>query len=143
MLPPNTARPGRSVWDGVGRGTFEGHVDSFYHTGFVPDSRVLVKEDWPEQCNQTVLPFAIEKQLSDDLAFIAACEYGVGYMTVATVEPARGEPCGLTVRLAANKGICNRVKCAIEELFITLERCARKGRVTFFISWLLILDCGC
>ena len=109
----------------------------------MPESRVFLEEDRPKQYNQYMLSFAIVKQLSDDLAFIAACEYGVGYVTVATVEPARGEPCGLTVRLAANEGICDRVKCAIEELFITLERCARKGRVTFFISWLLILDRGC
>jgi hypothetical protein len=128
MQPPNTARLGRSVWDGVDRRKFESHVDAFSRTGFVPDSQVLLEEDWPKESNQDVLPFAIEKQLSDDFAFIAACEYGVGYVTVATVEPARSEPWCLTLRLAANEGICDRVKCAIDELFGILERCATKSK---------------
>lgn len=129
MLPPNTALTGQSIWDRVGRETFEGHVDALHRTKYVPDSHVILEKDWPKPDDQDILPFAVERQLVDDFAFIAAREYGVGYVTAAAVEPARRKPWGLTVRLAANDGICNPVKDTIEELFSILERCARKGKV--------------
>jgi hypothetical protein len=138
MLLPNTAGPGQSIWDDIGRNAFEDHLDAFSRTGSVPESQVLLEEDWPKECNQDLLPFAVEKQLSGDFAFIAACEYGVGYVTAATVEPASGPWC-LTLRLAANEGVCDRVKCAIQELFYILERCARKGKGGLSLSSCLFL----
>ncbi|KAL1967136.1 hypothetical protein VTN77DRAFT_3427 [Rasamsonia byssochlamydoides] len=103
MLPPNTAKPGRSVWDRVGRETFERHTDALHRTKFVPDSQVLLEKDWPKQRNQDGLPFAVEKQLTDDFAFIAAYRYGARYVTAAAVEPG-----------------------SINELLSILQRCARK-----------------
>jgi hypothetical protein len=129
MLLPNTAELGRSVWDSIGRKTFEGHVDALHRARFVPKSWILSEKDWPKQRSKDVLPFAIEKQLCDDLSFIAAYEYGVGYVTVATVEPAKSEPGGLTLRLAANEGICNLVVEEIERILRTLEKCAQKSEV--------------
>lgn len=128
MLPPNTASPGRSIWDRVGRETFESHVDAFQRTKYVPDPHVLSEGDWPKPRDQDVLPFSVEKQLADDIAFIAACEYGVAHVTAAAVQPSKKEPCGLVVRLAANEGICDRVKYAMEELLSSLEQCAKKGK---------------
>ena len=126
-LPPNTATPGRSVWDGIGRKTFEKRVDALHQTRFLPQSWVLSEQDWPEKRSTDVFPFAIEKQLCDDLAFIAACEYGVRYVTVATLEPVNGGAGGLILRLAANEGIRDKVKDAVGKILRVLERCAQKS----------------
>jgi hypothetical protein len=124
MLSPNTAQRGRSVWDRVDRSTFEHALDSLHHTKFIPEPQVLQETDWPEPRGTQLLPFTIEKQLSDDIAFISAYEYGVQYVTVATIE---ADKQGLLVRLAANEGVCNVVMEELTRLFSVLEKCAEKG----------------
>ena len=79
-------------------------MDAFSHTGFMSNSRVLQEEEWPREPNPGGFPFGIEKQLCDDFAFIAAFEYGVGYVTVATIEPASSNTGSFLFRLAANEG---------------------------------------
>lgn len=129
-MPPDTAKPGGSVWDEMHRGTFESHVMALSRANAVPGSRIHREANWPEQGDRELLPFAVERQLADDFAFIAAYEYGVGYVTAAAIEPS-SEPNSLTVRLAANEGIDDGVKYAFEKLFHTLERCATKGRTYY------------
>jgi hypothetical protein len=125
MLSPNTTQPGQSVWDHLGRSTFENGIDRLHVTRFVPEPHILPDEDWPEQRGTDVLPFGIEMQLSDDIAFVSAYEYGVGYVTAAAVEASKQE--GLLVRLAANEGVCPLVIDAWKRLLTLLERCAKKG----------------
>ena len=125
MLCPNTARPDRSIWDTVSRKTFETNVDALSQAKIAPGPRILTRNDWPEQRQKDRLGFGISLQLSDDFAFISACDYGVGYVTVAAIEQARnGE---YTLRLAANEGICASVKTALLELLDVLRNCATKG----------------
>jgi hypothetical protein len=126
MLSPNTAQPGQSVWDYVGRNTFENGIDRLHGTRFVPEPYVLHDKDWPKPRGTDLLPFAIEMQLSDDIAFVSAYEYGVGYVTAATVEASKQG--GLVVRLAANEGVCLLVNDAWKRLLAILERCAKKGQ---------------
>jgi hypothetical protein len=126
MLPPNTAQPGRSIWDGVDRRTFESSVDRLHSTKFVPVPQVLHETDWPKARELETLPFAIEKQLSDDIAFVSAYEYGVRYVAAAAVEISEQD--GLLVRLAANEGVCDVVCDAWRCLFSVLERCAKKSQ---------------
>ncbi|KAF2433999.1 hypothetical protein EJ08DRAFT_20649 [Tothia fuscella] len=124
MLCPNTARPGRSIWDIVNRRTFESHVDALSHTNTVPEPSILARKDWPKQLKDGALDFGTVLQLSDDFAFIAACDYGVGYVTVATVQQAQdGE---YFLRLAANEGVSDRVKSTLLELLQILKDCAIK-----------------
>lgn len=125
MLSPNTAQPGRSVWNQVGREIFENRLDSLHVTKFVPEPHTLQEQDWPKPHGTEILPFDIEKQLSDDIAFVSAYEYGVRYVTAAAIEASEGE--GLLVRLAANEGVGALVVNAWTRLFSTLERCAKKG----------------
>jgi hypothetical protein len=125
MLCPNTARPDRSIWDTVSRKTFETNVDALSQAKIAPGPRILTRNDWPEQRQKDRLGFGISLQLSDDFAFISACDCGVGYVTVAAIEQARnGE---YTLRLAANEGICASVKTALLELLDVLRNCATKG----------------
>jgi hypothetical protein len=125
MISPNTAQPGRSIWNRIDRETFENGLDSLHNTNFVLGPQTLQEEDWPKPHTTEVLPFAIEKQLSDDIAFVSAYEYGVRYVTAAAVEASECE--GLLIRLAANEGVCATVVDALTRLFSTLERCAKKG----------------
>jgi hypothetical protein len=126
MLPPNTAQPGRSIWAGVGRDTFERDVHALHRTGFVPPSQSLRKEEWPESQKDEILPFSVEKQISDDIAFISAYEYGVQYVTAATVHASERE--GLTIRVAANEGVSACVQHALQRIFLFLEECSSKGK---------------
>lgn len=125
MLSPNTAQPGQSIWDQINREIFERDIDSLHQTKYIPNPQILSQQDWPRPCRNEALPFAIEKQLSDDIAFISAHEYGVAYVTAATVEA--GERGGLSIHLAANEGVGAVVKDAWTRLSSILGSCAKKG----------------
>ncbi|KAL5379233.1 hypothetical protein PMIN02_010994 [Paraphaeosphaeria minitans] len=125
MLSPNTAQPGRSVWTQIDRETFENDLDSLHNTNFVLGPHTLQEEDWPRPRTSEILPFAIEKQLADDIAFVSAYDYGVRFVTAAAIEASECD--GLIVRLAANEGVCATVVDALTRLFSTLERCAKKA----------------
>ena len=49
------------------------------------------------------MPFGVALQLSDDFAFISACEYDVGFVSVAAIEPCRERVEETTLRLEANE----------------------------------------
>ncbi|PVH90281.1 hypothetical protein DM02DRAFT_678710 [Periconia macrospinosa] len=125
MLSPNTAPRGRSIWSQVDRKTFENGLDNLHNAKFITEPQTLREEDWPKPRKFEVLPFAIEKQLSDDIAFVSAYDYGVRYVTCAAIEA--GEREGLLIRLAANEGVCVLVVGAWTRLISTLERCAKKA----------------
>lgn len=125
MLQPNTAQPGQSIWDNLGRHRFESEVDALHHTRFIPEAQVLEKKDWPEPRRTDCLSFETEKQLADDIAFISAFEYGVRYVTAATVETSERD--GLLICLAANEGVCDEACSAWEKLMPPLKRCAAKS----------------
>lgn len=116
----------KSIWDRVGQRTFEDSIDLLHSTKFIPEPRVLREENWPEDGGTDFLPFAIERQLSDDIAFVSAYEYGVAFVTAAVVE-ARGTE-GLLIRIAANEGVCTVVENAWKKLIPILEGCAKKGQ---------------
>lgn len=124
MLPSKTAQPGRSIWDNVDRRKFERELDDLHRSNFVPEPQVLEKKDWPEPRDIDLLPFETEKQLADDIAFVSAYENGARYVTAASVEAWKGN--GLLIRLAANEGVCDKVRTAWEQLTPLLRRCSAK-----------------
>ncbi|ETN44217.1 uncharacterized protein HMPREF1541_10768 [Cyphellophora europaea CBS 101466] len=78
------------------------------------------------------LPLAIEKRLSNDLAYIAAAQEGVHSVTAACIEENNGgDDIGtemtLTLRLAANGGIPETVRSALEEIWRTAQTGAGPG----------------
>lgn len=126
MLCADTARSESSVWHGIGRAAFEKRIDALHSTQYVPNSQVLKKKDWPKPREGEILPFKVEKQLPDDIAFVSAYGNGVKYVTAATVEASEQE--GLLIRLAANGGVCARVIEAWKRLIPILEGYAKKSR---------------
>ncbi|KAF2139437.1 uncharacterized protein K452DRAFT_289996 [Aplosporella prunicola CBS 121167] len=125
MLAPNTAVPNHSVWTGLGRQTFEAHVDELARTNVVAGPRRYSHAEWPKASHET-LSFAVERQLADDFAFVAAYEPGPAYVTTAALEIAT-DPERLTVRLAANEGVNACVERALRDILGHLNTCARKG----------------
>lgn len=116
----------RSIWHGLSRATFEDHVDAYHRTAFIPPREPPVVAS--SRSGNALLPLDIENQLADDLAFIAACEHGVSYVTAVCIEsPPIQDAAGLTIRLSANEGVCARAKEHIERVLKTLERCSAKG----------------
>lgn len=121
MLPPDTATQGKSIWDEVCRAEFDRDVVSLRHQNDVPGTaRIYELND-----NSTASgPFslAIERQVADDVAFVAAFREGVTAVTAVTLELKEE---GLRVMLAANEGVEDIVKEALEKVFRALEDCAR------------------
>ena len=75
-----------------------------------------------------VLPYNLEYQLAQDIAFIAAHEEGVHTVSAATVEGKTTEQ-GLTFTIASNSGVGPSVREGILGVSRCLERCAQKGNV--------------
>lgn len=126
MPRTDASQPKRSIWDGIDRHAFECELDALHRTRFVPEPQILEKEKLPRSRKTGFLEFGVEMQLADDIAFISAYDYGVEYVTAATVENA--EPDGLTIRLAANEGVCKKVQDAWEQLIPLLKNCSAKGQ---------------
>ncbi|KAI4217869.1 MAG: hypothetical protein LQ349_008980, partial [Xanthoria aureola] len=72
-----------------------------------------------------LLPYNVEYQLAQDIAFIAAREEGVHTVSAATVEKMTMEQ-GLTFTVASNSGVKSSVREGILGIGRYLELCARK-----------------
>ena len=92
----------------------------------VAGSRSYVEHSRQNDEHLYPLPFEIEKSLADDLAFIAAAQPHVDYVSAATIEQNEDEPL-LRVKLAANEGVSSSVKRTFDDLFEVLRKHARKG----------------
>ena len=73
-----------------------------------------------------ILPYNVQYQLAQDIAFIAACEEGVHTVSAATVEKRTTEQ-GLTFTVARNSGVEPSVREGILGIGRCLELCAQKG----------------
>jgi hypothetical protein len=128
--PVQTASPAQSIWRDVDQNEFRMNIVELERASKeVPrDPKVYREADWhprgitPGQ-NRQVLPFGVEQQLADDLAFIAAAEEGVNAVSAVGLEEA-AEQDGVVVRLAANEGIRENVQETLEAIFGLLEQCA-------------------
>jgi hypothetical protein len=128
--PVQTASPAQSIWRDVDQNTFRVNVvDLERASKEVPrDPKVYREADWLSRSvapggNCQVLPFGVEQQLADDLAFIAAADEGVNAASAVRLEEA-AEQGGVVVRLAANEGIRENVQETLETIFGLLKQCA-------------------
>jgi hypothetical protein len=125
-----TASPAHSIWRYVGQNEFRRKVVELAKASKeVPrDPKVYTKADWVPSGvrvgkNRHVLPFGVEQQLADDLAFIAAAEEGVNAVSAVGLEEA-AERNGIVVRLTANEGVRENVQETLETIFVLLKQCA-------------------
>lgn len=129
-----TSSPAQSIWRDVDQKEFRLNIVELEKaSNEVPrDPKVYREADWVPPCIRVdethhVLPFGVEQQLADDLAFIAAAEEGVNAVSAVGLEEA-AEQSGIVVRLAANEGIRENVRETLKMIFGFLEQCASKGR---------------
>lgn len=127
MLHPDTSTPTNSIWDHIDRDQFEENADELEALKYRATPWAQARSEWPQDDDRYFIPYAIERQLADDFAYISACEPKVVTVTAATVE-AHENPPGLTIQLAGNKGIREYVQIALDNILRSVERCARKGR---------------
>ncbi|RDI88483.1 hypothetical protein Vi05172_g960 [Venturia inaequalis] len=125
MLDPDTSPPTKSIWDAIDRDEFERNADELESLKYRAAPWAQARSEWPEDDERYLIPYAVERQLADDFAYISACEPKVVTVTAATVE-AYENPSGITIRLAGNKGIREYVQGALNEILRNVEQCARK-----------------
>lgn len=135
-LPVQTSSPAQSIWRDVDQNRFRMKVVELEKASQeVPrDPKVYRESDWlrssvREGENRRVLPFGVEQQLADDLAFIAATEEGVDAVSAVGLEEA-AERDGIVIRLAANEGIRENVQETFETIFGLLKQCALRSTPT-------------
>lgn len=130
MLDPDTSTPTKSIWGAIDRDEFERNADELESLKYRAAPWAQARSEWPEDDKRYLIPYAVERQLADDFAYISACEPKVVTVTAATVE-AYENPSGITIRLAGNKGIREYVQGALNEILRNVEQCARKGRAYY------------
>jgi hypothetical protein len=137
-LPVRTASREQSVWKDLNENEFRRNVIELEKvSNEVPrDPKVYTQDNWLARGTRTVeamhtLPFGVEQQLADDLAFIAAAEEGVKAVSAIGIEEA-DEHRGLIVRLAANDVIPGNVPRTLEMMFHIVKQCAMKSMPILF-----------
>jgi hypothetical protein len=133
MLSPNTASKENSIWTDIDQTGFYKLVKQLDKRKHVPVATVRYLNPLPSNESLNPLSPMDEQLISDDIAFLAACEPGVGYVTAATVQILESKP-GILFTLAANHGLTEKARTAMRQLFCVLERRARRG-TSIFIIW--------
>lgn len=132
MLSVQTAPEGRSIWHTVKQDTFLNNVHNLLLASdtVAGGSKTYQEEQWrPHGAHRElvhVLPFGVEHQFADDLAFLAAAQEGADGVSAATISEGLGGH-GCTIKLAANKGIPAAVVSGFHTILGKLQERARKG----------------
>jgi hypothetical protein len=72
------------------------------------------------------IPLEIERSLTDDLAFVAAFQSQVDFVSAVAMEQSQS----LLFRLAANEGVTTVVKDHFDQVFPVLKSHAHKGSLS-------------
>ena len=138
MLDANTAPPKRSIWAGIDPKKFELYSQYLDDRKHVAGPRDYSGATHAHDERAFPFSFEVERQLADDFAFIAAYIPEPRRVSAAAVEydDANSQ---LTIRLAANEGIDNKVAKTFDKLIGILKKCARRGQSGHF-TWSLFAD---
>lgn len=133
FLSVNTSSAPKSIWRGLGHDQFRTNIVALQRaSNQVPcNPKIHTRKEWhnPKIRHHDasyVLPFEVEQRLADDFAFIAAAEEGVKAVSAVALEERR-DPAGLTIRLAANETVPERVPDTFKKIFNLLGRCAQRS----------------
>lgn len=133
-VPARTSGKDHSIWKPLNENTFRNHILQLCSISKnVPvDPHTHTKEAWQKRSGRVALedaliPFAVEKQLADDFAFLAAATEGAHSVSAAAIETVE-DPQGLVIRLAANDGVASPVKQALTEMLDSLQLCGSGGK---------------
>jgi hypothetical protein len=109
----------------VDESAFHSRVRDLHDREYVADGWCS-KPTTPASDARHLLDSTAEQRLANDFAFLAACQPAGEHVVAATVE-ATQEKRGITISLAANRGIVESVEVEMKGLLSCLERRARKG----------------
>lgn len=133
QLNPSTASLHRSIWQGINRNSLEQDAKKLNKSQHVP-GRLYYSERAPKSDDGLyALPLSLEKSLADDLAFIAAVQPQVDYVSAVTIEQ-NLDGKALNFRLAANTGVTHEVREGFNALISILQQNSRKGKVLARVS---------
>lgn len=128
-----------SIWKDVSRATFESNIDRLAACkSYVPGERDYTYGNESDLRDDKALPLDLERRLADDFAFISAYDFGVEYVTAATIQLSEDRN-GLKLCLAANEGIKQEVEQGISKILTKLELCSTKSDIRFQIACIIIL----
>lgn len=74
-----------------------------------------------------LLPVALEVQITNGIAFIAAAKKGVEFVSAVAIETPRNPSDGLRLNLAANEDVSQAVKDCLDEIITSVSHVARGG----------------
>ncbi|KAJ4516565.1 hypothetical protein HRR83_001899 [Exophiala dermatitidis] len=121
-LNPRTASRTMSIWSPLGEAQFQRSISTLWKAtrGRPKDPQCysLALQKTPDD---GLLPVALEVQITNGIAFIAAAKKGVEFVSAVAIETPRNPSDGLRLNLAANEDVSQAVKDCLDEI-ITSER---------------------
>jgi hypothetical protein len=124
-----------SIWNGVNRQEFELSVANLQQIapsqrplsgGILIQSQIDARSASHSQNHS--LPLSVEKQICDDIAFLAARESSEGGVTATTLQESEHNN-STTMNLTATEGISDEARVAIIEVLRLLEQCAHRCKL--------------
>ena len=135
-VPVRTASDRQSIWKNINENEFRQRAVALQRASSeVPgNTKVYTENDWLAYDNRgkdsaCLIPFSVEQQISDDLAFVAAADEAVKAVSAVALEILDDPPC-LNIRLAVNDKLPQAVPETFRMIFDILGKCAR--RRTYF-----------
>jgi hypothetical protein len=118
-----------SIWNPPERAAYEQDVAALALTA--PSQRVASLPG-PSQADDDLdgpsgLPRAVEKQLADDLAFLAAWEGTPDSVSAAALQRTPGSSV-LKITIAANFGVAPKAEAALQAILRSLRQCAERSK---------------
>lgn len=143
--PLRTAKPNSSIWKELSEDAFRRTVISLSRaTDVVPVGSKLwwstsrSSQSLPSLTNCRLLSCQTERRLADDIAYISAAQEGVERVAAVCIDELR-EPPGLIFRIAANEGIREEIRDALQRICDCLMSCAQTGGHFFELSCCAVL----
>jgi hypothetical protein len=129
MVQQHTASGKEStIWAPIAEEQFLETVKAvFVASGQVAGSLRTYDLDRDEQ-EGYIIPFSVEYELAQDIAFVAANEEQAKAVSAATVTKNDNEP-GIAIAIASNAGIQHSARKLLNNIAITLQQRARRGRI--------------
>lgn len=140
-LDPDTAPMEQSIWNGIDHMTLERHSQALHKKQYVAGPRRYTNPSPKPSDGSYPLPQDIERSLVDDLAFVAALEPRVEFVSAVTVEQHKSNN-ALVFRLAANEGVSDVVFSFFNQMFELLRKNASNGKSSLHYTILNLLIPG-
>lgn len=135
---PRTATPNNSIWRGMTERTFQQHVCRLWkHTNGRPKDPIVYAVPARKNDGENVLPIAIEIELAEGFAFVAAVKKGVESVSAVAIAIPKNRLDGLMVYIASNVEVRPNTKEKFKSMVSSIRGLASRGELEL-TSW---IDC--